>query len=244
MGEFLKILTTRSGSQSREQYPPVCRESVHLHVLWVGCSLARTPMKPLRTVLFLIGLFLPGRVLTQESCCDSDTYHRALNIVFGQATNGERVATVQVLSAFQPEWAIAFDKTPNGLAVSRITFRKQLWGQLGLGGPGAPRTASQCIELAKAAPVDRASVPLPRESAQRFIDDLAEMDFAIDRCPRHKDGTCAYIMDGVDYVVQFRDGRSARLTDVSAYSGMRSENAALSNWVTEVLKESWPPAPK
>jgi hypothetical protein len=104
--------------------------------------------------------------------------------------------------------------------------------------------ASQCIELAKAAAVERTPLPLPRESAQRFFDDLAKMDFATDRCPRNKDGTCAYLRDGVSYVVQIRDGRSARLTDVSAYSGMRSENPALSNWVTELLKESCPPAPK
>jgi hypothetical protein len=201
-------------------------------------------MKLLSIALFLAGLFLQCRVVAQGSCCNLDTYHRALDFVFGQTINGERVATVQVLPAFQSEWAIAFDKTPDGLVVSRITFRKQLWLLLGLGGPGAARTASQCIELAKAVPVERASVPLPRDSAQRFIDDLAKLDFATDRCPRNKDETCAYIMDGVDYLVQFRDGRSARLTDVSAYSGMKSENPALSNWVTELLKESSPPAPK
>jgi len=201
-------------------------------------------MKVLRIALFLVGLFLPCRVVAQQAYCDPDTYRRALDIVFGQATNGERVATVQVLPSFQPESAIAFDRTPNGLVVSRITFRKQLWLQMGLGSPGDAKTALGCIELAKAAAVEKTPVPLPRESAQRFIDDLAKIELATDRCPRKKDGTCAYLRDGVSYVVQLRDGRSARLTDVSAYSGLRSENPALSNWVTELLKESWPPAPK
>ena len=201
-------------------------------------------MKQLRIALVLVGLSLPCKVVAQQANCDLDTYQRALDIVFGQATKGERVATVQVLPSFQSEWAIAFDKIPNDLVVTRITFRKQLWWQLGLGGPGAAKTTSQCLELAKAAALERAPVPLARESAQRLLDELTKVDFATDRCPRKKDGTCAYLMDGVSYVVQLRDGRSARLTDVSGFRGMKSENPALWNWVTELLKESWPPEPK
>jgi hypothetical protein len=231
------------GVPLRDHYFPVGEESDHLQVPWAGCNLGLRRMRPLRIVLFLLGLVLPCRVDSQKSFCNLGTYNRALDIVFGQATNGERVATVQVLPSFRSEWAIAFDKTPAGLVVSRITFRKQLWLQLGLGS-GSVRTASECIELAKAAAIERAPVSLPRESAQRFIDDLARMDFATDRCPRKKDGTCAYIMDGVGYVVQLRDGRSARIRDVSAYTGMRSENPALSNWVTDLLKESLLPAAK
>jgi hypothetical protein len=181
---------------------------------------------------------------TAPARCGLETYQRALDIVFGHAINGERVATVEILPSFEPETAIAFERTPNGLMVNRITFRKQLWLQLGLGAPGPAKTPSQCIGLAKAADVERAFVTLPRESAQRFIDDLAGMDFITDRCPRYKEGTCAYVLDGVNYIVHFEDGPSARLTDVSASSGMRSENPALSSWVMNLLREIGPPAPK
>jgi hypothetical protein len=181
---------------------------------------------------------------TAPAYCGLDNYQQTLDMVLGRAVDGERVATVQILPSFQPETAIAFDRTPNGLVVSRITFRKQLWAQLGLGAGGPAKTPSQCIELAKAAALERTPVPIPRELAQRFIDDLAKMDFATDRCPRHKDGTCAGVLDGLAYVIQFKDSRSARLTEVSAFSGMKSENPALSNWVTELLKEIGPPAAK
>jgi hypothetical protein len=179
-----------------------------------------------------------------QAHCDLNTYQRALDTVFSLAVNAERVATVQVLPSFHPEWAIAFDRTPNGLIVSRITLQKQLWLQLGLGSQSPSKLPSQCVELAKAATVERATVPLARESAQRFIDDLAKMDFVTDACPRQKDGTCALVEDGVDYVVQFDDGPSVRLTDVSVFVGMRSENPSLSNWVTELLGEIGPPARK
>ena len=195
-----------------------------------------------RIALFLVVLFLPYRVVAQQAKCDVDTYQKTLNAVFSQVTRGERVATVQVLPSFEAEWAIAFDVTPEGLVVSRISFRKQLWSQWFCGPDAATPTPSQRIELAKAIE-ERTPVPLARESAQRFIDGLARMDFSTDRCPRNSDGSCAYLRDGVVYVVQFKDGRSARLTDVTDLNGMSSENPTLSNWVTELLKESFPPVP-
>ena len=199
-------------------------------------------MKLPRIALFLVVLFLPYRVVAQQSNCNVDTYHKTLDVVFRQATKGERVVTVQVLPSFKVEWAIVFDTTPDGLVVSRISFRKQLWSQLFCGPGAVTTTASQRIELAEAAE-ERTPVPLPRESAQRFIDDLAKIDFSTDRCPRDKDGSCFDMLDGVRYVVQLGDGRSARLTNVTALTGARSENPALSNWVTELLQESSPPIP-
>lgn len=179
---------------------------------------------------------------TTPAYCSPDTYQQALDMVLGRAVDGERVATVQILPSFHPETAIAFDRTRNGLVVSRITFRKQLWVQLGLGAPGPAKTRSHCIELAKAAAVESTPVHLPGELAYRFLDDIVKMDFATDRCPRRKNGNCAYLEDGVSYVIQLKDGRSARLTEVSDISGMKSENPALSNWVTELLKEIGPSA--
>jgi hypothetical protein len=195
----------------------------------------------LRIAFALVGLLLPCWVLAQQFL---DTYQKALDTVFDQSTNAERIVTLQVIPSFQPEWAVVFDRTPDGLVVSRVTLRKPLWPQILRGGSGSPMTASQSIELAKAAAVVRTPLPLPRESAQRFIDDLAKMDFTTDHCPRNKNGTCALIADGVMYVVQLRDGRSARLTGFGDLSGVRSENPALSNWVTELLKETSPPARK
>jgi hypothetical protein len=105
----------------------------------------------------------------------------------------------------------------------------------GFGCPRSTKTPSQCVELARAAALERTPVPL--SSAQRFIDNLSKMDFVTDLCPRHKDATCAGIMDGTNYIVQFEGGLSVRLTDVGGFSGMKSENPALSNWVTALLKE-------
>ena len=102
-----------------------------------------------------------------QASCDVNTYRRALDLVFGPAANAERTATIQILPSFHPEWAIALDRTPNGLIVSRIALQMSLWPQLFLS-IQLRKSPSQCIEEAKTAPVQRAIVPLSSESAQRF----------------------------------------------------------------------------
>lgn len=190
-----------------------------------------------KVILLLVVIFLPYRVVAQQDCA-METYQKTLDIVFNEATAGKRVATIQVLRSFLPEWAIAFDATPEGLVVSRTSFRKQLWERFS--GGSAVKTPSECVEMAKAG-AETTPVPLPREWAQRFIDDLAKIDLSTDSCARNKNGSCVQMYDGDNYLVQLEDGRSVRLTDVANLNGAKSENPALSSWVTELLKTSFPP---
>lgn len=171
---------------------------------------------------------------TANAYCNPDTYHWALDIVFGEHADSGRIATVQLLPSSQKESAIAFDMTSSGLSVSRLSLKAQLWTQFGIF-VGAPKTPSQCIAVAMAASVEKTPLPLPKETAQRLIDELGRMDFVSYRCPRESDGTCGYVEDGTRYTVEYKDRPSIQLTDVSA-SGMRSENPALSNWVSDLLK--------
>ncbi len=179
---------------------------------------------------------LANQQITQAEC-DLDTYQEALQTEFYRTVGGERVVTLQVLPSFRHESAIVIDKTSDGLVVSRITFRKQLWSQLDLSTPGPRKTPSQCIRIAKAADVERKILPLPNGAAQRFVDELSKIDFAIDECPRGKDGRCRYVMDGRYYTLQFHGRPAIRLTDVSRLGDLRSENPALSNWISELLEE-------
>jgi hypothetical protein len=72
--------------------------------------------------------------------------------------------------------AIVFDRTPDGLVVSRITFQKKLWTQLDLDGPGASKTPSQCVELTESAVRQTIAFPPPAERAQGFLDKLAKIN--------------------------------------------------------------------
>jgi hypothetical protein len=167
------------------------------------------------------------------SQCGLDDYHRALHMTFAQPEGSaspalDRLVTIHFFS-FRPESAIAFEKTANGLAVSRLAFSQQAWKQLAV--LDRRQTPSQCIAAAKSIPIERTQVNISEGDAQRMLDDLKKIDLQTDSCPRHADGSCADILDGEIFTIILEDGRLLRLTNVEGLKGVRSENPALSHWV-------------
>ena len=146
----------------------------------------------------------------------------------------ERLVTVLVKPSFVPESAIAFEKTVNGLVINRLAFRTQVWNALHI--LTKRQTPSECIATAKAIPIDRTAVNIPAGDAQRLLDELNKIDLNMDSCPRGADGDCAFLYDGTSYTVILEDGRIVRMTDVEGLKGVRSENPALSRWVTGLRK--------
>src|SRR5271170_7652738 len=69
----------------------------------------------------------------QERKCGLGTYHDGLDLAFKNATTGagEILVTVQVLPAFQREYALALNRMGPEVKLLRATFDKQLWTQLG-----------------------------------------------------------------------------------------------------------------
>jgi hypothetical protein len=167
--------------------------------------------------------------------CGLDDYQRALHMAFAEPEGSvspalDRLVTIHIFPSFRPESAIAFEKTENGLAISRLAFSQQAWKQLAIF--TRRQTPSQCIAAAKSIPIERTQVNISRGDAQRLLDDLKKIDLQTDSCPRLADGSCAHIFDGETFTIILEDGRLLRLTNVEGIKGVRSQNPALSHWVT------------
>ena len=166
--------------------------------------------------------------------CGVDDYQRALHMAFAEPEGAaspslDRLVTVHFFPSFRPESAIAFEKTSNGLAISRLRFSQQAWEKLAVF--TRRQTPSQCIAAAKAIPIQRTQVNISQGDVQRLLDDLKKIDLQTDSCPRSPDGSCARIFDGETITIILEDGRLLGLTNVNGVKGVRSENPALSHWV-------------
>jgi hypothetical protein len=172
--------------------------------------------------------------------CSVDNYERAVTESFSEGENSvprgsERMVTVHDLPSLGPENVLAIEKTPDGLAVSRLAFRESLWRRLALFKKF--HTPSQCIAAAKLMQVDRTPLNISPEEVQRFLNDLHKINYLETKsCPLDSTGNCAGYAAGAFYIVLFNDGLSLRLTDVRRLKEMRSENPALLNWVYEFLQ--------
>jgi hypothetical protein len=167
--------------------------------------------------------------------CGLDSYDHAVNLEFDQAIGaGEALAMVEVLPSFRPEYAIAIQRTSDGISVYRLQARQPLAGELGLF--TKRQTASQCIEYARTVSVDRTVIPMPSQQVEDFISTLQKIDFQTDRCPRRRTGDCAFFLDGTSIVVRRLGGATARLTDIDGSNNVISENLELYRWAKKFLR--------
>jgi len=144
-----------------------------------------------------------------EKMCGLGTYQDSLDLVFKNATegSGDTLLTVEVLPSFQHEYAVVIKRVGSEVNLVRVKFRTQLWHQLA---PlQAPRTRQECLG------------------------NITLID--TDNCPR-RGKECALVHDGIAYVVLPKDGPRVRITDTEGLKGVRSENAALLDWIHKVLQ--------
>jgi hypothetical protein len=171
----------------------------------------------------------------QEKMCGLGTYHDSLDLAFKNATaaEGETLVTVQVLPSFRPEYALALKQVGPEVKLMRATFEKQLWTQLG---PlHAPNTRQQCLDLALAAKVDTVELPARADTTAQSWKAFSELNLDSDTCAR-RGKQCAFLLDGTIYIVQTKDGRSLRIAEIGNLKRVKSENAALLDWVRTLLQ--------
>jgi hypothetical protein len=172
----------------------------------------------------------------QEKTCGLGTYQDSLDLAFAKATagGGETLVTVQVLGSFQREYALVLKRVGPGVKLLRASFQEQLWTQLG---PPlhVPRTRQQCLDLSLAAKVDTVELPLRADTTAQSWAAFGNVNLDTDICPR-QGKHCFYLDDGTDYIVQPNDGRSLRITEIGNLKEIKSENAALLDWVRTLLK--------
>ncbi|MGB8010739.1 MAG: hypothetical protein WCF68_03940 [Terriglobales bacterium] len=172
----------------------------------------------------------------QEKMCGLGTYHDGLDLAFKNATagGGETLVTVQVLPSFRREYALVLKRVGPEVRLLRATFQEQLWTHLG---PPShvQKTRQQCLDLALAAKVDTEELPVSPDTAAESWAAFSGIHRDADTCPR-RGKQCAYPLDGTDYVVQTNDGRSLQITEIRNQKGIKSENAALLDWVRTLLQ--------
>jgi hypothetical protein len=172
---------------------------------------------------------------TQERKCGLGTYHDSLDLAFKKATSGggETLVTVQVLPSFGREYALTLMRVGPEIKLLRIIFDKQLWTQL------APltdnKTRQQCLDLALAAKINTVALPAGAETIAQSWSAFSNINLETDTCPR-RGKQCAFVEDGIDYIVQTNDGRSLRITEIRNLEGIKSENAALLDWVLALIQ--------
>jgi hypothetical protein len=168
--------------------------------------------------------------------CGVGTYHDTLDLAFKNATagQGETLVIVQVLPSFEREYALVLKRVGPEVKMLRATFQKQLWKQLG---PplAVPKTRQQCLDLALAAKVDTVELPTRSDTIAQLWTAFSDINLETDTCARHGK-QCALLFDGTDYVVQTNDGRSLRIAEIGNLKGIKSENAALLNWIRTLLQ--------
>jgi len=172
----------------------------------------------------------------QEEMCGLGTYHDSLDLAFKNATagEGETLVTVQVLPSFRREYALALKQVGPEVKLMRATFEKQLWTQLG---PPlhAPNTRQQCLDLALAAKVDTVELPARANTTAQSWTAFSQLNLDSDTCAR-RGKRCAILLDGTIYIVQTKDGRSLRIAEIGNLKGIKSENAALLDWVRSLIQ--------
>jgi hypothetical protein len=174
---------------------------------------------------------------TETRKCDFWTYHQSLGEAFGATSeNRNRILTVEIVPSFLNEWAIVFDKSPNGITVSKISFDKHLWTTLALGAPGPGKTAEGCLWIAKHSPTTREAVLIEREKVSKFLADFERVDLHMDRCSRNASGNCVYMADGTAYYVVLPNRQARRVSGWGGASDTKNENPQLAEWVREVIR--------
>jgi hypothetical protein len=172
----------------------------------------------------------------QEKMCGLGTYHDSLDLAFKNATAGgdETLVTVQVVPSFQREYALVLKRVGPEVRMLRATFQKQLWTQLG---PPlqVPKSRQQCLDLALAAKVDTVELPARADTTAQSWTAFSDINLDTDTCPR-RGKQCAHLLDGTDYIVQTNDGRSLRIAEIGNLKGIKSENAALLDWIRTLLQ--------
>ena len=171
-----------------------------------------------------------------EKMCGLGTYQDSLDLVFKNATegSGDTLLTVEVLPSFQHEYAVVTKRVGSEVNLVRVKFRTQLWHQLA---PlQAPRTRQECLDLATAATRDTDTLPVSPETVSSLLAAFGNITLIdTDNCPR-RGKECALVHDGIAYVVLPKDGPRVRITDTEGLKGVRSENAALLDWIHKVLQ--------
>jgi hypothetical protein len=172
----------------------------------------------------------------QEKMCGLGTYYDSLDLAFKNATQdeGETLVTVQVLPSFHREYALVLKRVGQKVTLLHATLEKELWTQLG---PplSAPRTRQQCLDLALAAKVDTVELPAPADATSHSWASFREIDLETDVCPR-RGKRCAFLQDGTEYVIETNDVHSLRISEIGNLKGIKSENAALLDWVRTLLQ--------
>jgi hypothetical protein len=172
----------------------------------------------------------------QEKMCGIGTYHDSLDLAFKNATQnaGETLVTVQVLPSFHREYALVLKRVGQEVKLLRVNLEKELWTQLG---PplSVPRTRQQCLDLALAAKVDAVKLPAPADATAHSWTSFQEINLETDVCPR-RGKRCAFLQDGTEYVIETNDGHSLRISEIGNLKGIKSENAALLDWVRTLLQ--------
>jgi hypothetical protein len=173
----------------------------------------------------------------QETKCGLGTYQDSLDLAFKNATMGagETLVTVQVLSCRrQREYALVLMRVGSEVKLLRARFDKQLWTQLG---PPLTdnKTRQQCLDLAVAAKVDTEELPAHPDATAQSWTAFSNLNLETANCPRHGK-QCAMFYDGTYYIVRTNDGRSLRITEIGNLKRIKSENAALLDWVRALIQ--------
>jgi len=204
----------------------------------------------LQIILLLVASLASGQTSTplwangaHEKICGLGTYQDSLDLAVRKATegSGDTLLTVEVLPSFYQEYGLVIKRIGSEVNLVRDTFQTQLWHQL------VPlqvrRTRQECLDLASAATVDTATFPIRPETASSLLSAFGNIRLTeTDSCPR-KGKECAHIYDGVAYVVLPKDGPRVRITDTERLKGVRSENAALLDWIHSLLQIAKNPQP-
>ena len=173
----------------------------------------------------------------QEKKCGLGTYHD-LELAFRNATMGagETLVTVQVLPCRKRGYALALKRVGREVKLLRAVFDKQLWTQLG---PPLTddKTRQRCLDLAVAARVDTEELPARADTTAQIWAAFSNLNLETDTCPRHGK-QCATLYDGTYYIVRTNDGRSLRITEIGNSKRIKSENAALLDWVRSLIQMS------
>ena len=181
---------------------------------------------------------------SHEKMCGLGTYQDSLDLAFNNAAEGsaETLLTVEVLPSFQREYALVMKRAGSEINLVRVKLQTQLWHQLA---PlQVPRTRQECLDLASAATLDMSTSPMRPETASTLLSGFANIRLIeTDNCPR-KGKECALVQDGIAYVVLPKDGPRVRITDTERLRGVRSENAALLDWIHSLLQVANNPKPQ
>jgi hypothetical protein len=140
---------------------------------------------------------------------------------------------VQVLPSFQREYALILKRADAQVTLLRATFQEQLWSHLGPPMHDA-KSRQQCLELAKTATLDTVELSAPAEKMEQLWMAFGNINLEAETCSRQK-GTCPILLDGTSFVIQTREGRTLKLSEIGDSRTMNSENTALLVWVHALL---------